>query len=142
VPPPRDPLDRLLAKCEWRGDCLVWTGKNARGLYGQFRPGTRQSDPLVYVHRYVYASTVGPIPPGYEIDHVRALGCTTGLCVNPEHLEPVLHRENRRRGRLTVCRAGLHDLTDPENVRWDAQGNRRGCLVCWTNRARERTERK
>jgi hypothetical protein len=138
----REPLDRLLDRCEWRGPCLVWTGHTVRGLYGMFRPGTRSTDPKVYVHRYVYEQTVGPIPAGHELDHVKARGCTTGLCVNPDHLEPVIHAENQRRGRLTVCRRGRHDLTDPANVRWDQNGHRRGCLRCWLDRAAERAERK
>jgi len=126
----REPIDRLIDKCEWRGECLVWTGSTVRGLYGTFRPGTRSTDPKVYVHRFVYENTVGPIPAGLELDHIREKGCTTGLCVNPNHLEPVTHIENRKRGRLTVCRSGRHDLTDPANQRWSPEG-RRGCLACW-----------
>lgn len=133
-----DPLDRLLANCVWIGDCLVWQGRRVRGKYGQFRPGTKATDPRVYVHRYVWETTVGPVPEGLELDHVRSRGCTDHGCVNPDHLEPVTHAENQRRARLTVCRAGMHDLTDPENVRWDEQGNRRGCLRCWLDRAKER----
>lgn len=89
-------------------------------------------------HRWSYEHHVGAIPTGHEIDHVKARGCTSKLCVNPDHLEPVLHAENRRRGRLDTCRAGLHDLTDPKNIRWDGNGNRRGCLRCWLDRAKER----
>lgn len=134
----RDPLERLLAKCEWRGECLVWTGGTVRGLYGMFRPTTLAADPKVYVHRFVYETTVGPIPEGTELDHVKARGCTTSLCVWPDHLEPVTHTENRRRGRLTVCRAGKHDLTDDANCRWDSKGQRRGCLRCHDDAAERR----
>lgn len=133
------PLERLLARTEQQGDCLIWTGKtvgtNAR--YGVFNVDGRQT----YVHRFVYEATVGPIPEGLEIDHVAARGCTSKLCVNVGHLEPVTHAENRRRGRLRVCRRGLHDLDLVENQRWDGQGNRRGCLRCWLDRAKERYDR-
>jgi len=135
-----DPFDRLLARCEWVGDCLVFTGKNVRG-YGQFRPGTRPSDPLVYVHRWIYETTVGPIPDEHDVDHVRAAGCVSEACINPEHLEPVTHAENMRRARLTTCRSGRHDLTDPANQRWDGNGNRRGCAVCHRERAVAREKR-
>ena len=125
----RDPFDRLLDKCEWVGDCLIWTGVRARH-YGMFRPTTRTADPKVYVHRWVYETTVGPIPEGLEIDHVKDRGCTSTLCINPDHLEPVTHVENQRRGRLETCRSGRHDLTNEANVQFDNQGRRRGCLVC------------
>lgn len=139
MPAPRDPFDRLTDRCEWQGDCLVWTGARTRA-YGMFRPGSRPSDPKVYVHRWLYETTVGPIPDGHEIDHVKARGCLSTLCINPAHLEPVTHAENRRRGRLTVCRSGRHDLTDESNVRYDENGHRRGCAVCHqeaTNRRRQ-----
>ncbi len=52
------------------------------------------------------------------------------LCVNPDHMEPVTHAENMRRARLTMCRAGLHGLTDPANQHFDKDGQRRGCYAC------------
>jgi HNH endonuclease len=133
------PLDRLLDRCEWQGDCLVWTGKSvgSNARYGVFNDQGRQ----VYVHRWVYEHTVGPIPEGHEIDHVAARGCVSKLCVNPVHLEPVTHGENRRRARLTVCRAGKHDLSDPANQRFDRDGNRRGCAICHREAALARYHR-
>lgn len=119
---------------------MLWTsttaGSNAR--YGYFRPGTKHSDPKVPAHRWIYEQLIGPIPPKHEIDHVAARGCVSKLCVEITHLEPTTHSENRRRSRLTVCRRGLHDLTDSKNVRWDKNGNRRGCYRCWLDRAKER----
>lgn len=44
-------------------------------------------------HRVAYEIHVGPIPDGLEIDHL----CRVRCCVNPDHLEPVTHRENMRR---------------------------------------------
>lgn len=124
--------------------CWLWTGvtggSNAR--YGYFNVGTKQSDPKVPAHRFSYEHFVGPIPEGLELDHVKDRGCVSKLCVNPDHLEPVTHAENRKRGRLKVCRSGEHDLTDPANVRWDSDGNRRGCLACHTKRTQERAARR
>jgi hypothetical protein len=136
-PAPRDPFDRLVDRCEWRGDCLVWPGTNIRG-YGTFRPGTRKEDPDVYVHRWIFENTIGSIPPGYQIDHVATKGCKFLGCINPEHLEAVVPLENHRRQRLTVCRSGRHDLTKPENVQWDKMGRRRGCAVCTREREKAR----
>lgn len=125
------PFDRLLAKCEWRGDCLIWTGGvvGTKSTYGTFRHTTRVTDTKAYVHRWIYENTIGPIPAGYEIDHIKARGCKSTLCVNPEHLEPVTQQENNRRNRLTECKRG-HDMTDPRNVTFDQQGRRRGCAAC------------
>lgn len=75
-------------------------------------------------HRVAYELFVGPIPDGLELDHL----CRTGWCVNPNHLEPVTHEENMRRTRVTVCRAGLHDLTDPDNHK--ITGGKMRCRLC------------
>lgn len=119
--------------------CWLWTGTTAgtTARYGYFRTGTRSTDPKRPAHRVSYEIFVGTIPGGMEIDHVAERGCTSKLCVNPAHLEPVTHAENRKRSRLKVCRAGLHDLTQPESSNWDSKGNRRGCKECSRTRSRE-----
>lgn len=116
------------------GECWPWTGETKPDGYARFGVNGR----LVYVHRWAYEHFVGPIPEGYEIDHVRANGCTRKDCVNyVRHLEAVTKRENRRRSdspaainaRKTHCIRG-HELT-PENI-WHppAQPNRRKCRAC------------
>lgn len=123
--------------------CWLWQGttggSNAR--YGYFRPGTKSSDPKVMAHRWLYEQMVGQIPDGYELDHVSARGCTSKLCVNPSHLEPVTHEENRKRGRLAVCRSGRHKLVNDESANWDGNGNRRGCKACHREAAAARYKR-
>ena len=49
---------------------------------------------MVLAHRVYYERHVGPVPEGLELDHL----CRNPGCVNPEHLEPVTHAENIRRG--------------------------------------------
>lgn len=117
--------------------CWLWGGVTggSNRRYGYFRPGTRATDPKVPAHRWLYEQLVGPIPEGRELDHVADRGCTSPLCVNPAHLEPVTHAENRRRSRLTVCRSGRHQITD-ETAVWDRNGNRRGCRACVDERRR------
>jgi len=131
---PTDPLDRLIDRSEWNGDCLIYQGSGPRG-YGTIY--SYDDGRKVYVHRLVYERTIGPVPEGWDVDHVAARGCRSKKCINPDHLEAVTHGENQKRIRLTVCRAGLHDLTDPANIRWSPQG-RRGCRACWNVRSRER----
>jgi len=61
-------------------------------------------------HRVTWSAANGPIPIGYEVDHL----CYTPRCVNPEHLEAVTPEVNRERirfhpeSRVTHCPKG-HD---------------------------------
>lgn len=71
------------------GGCWLWTGAN-NGRYPVFQKGGR------YAHRWSYEHHVGPIPEGYEVDHL----CRVTLCVNPAHLEAVTPQENKRRARV------------------------------------------
>ena len=103
--------------------CWLWIGcRNSKG-YGMISVGGT----MLVAARVVYEHTRGPIPPGLELDHL----CRTPPCVNPDHVEPVTHRENMLRSptaapavhaRQTACIHGhaLDGLT--------AQGRR--CLTC------------
>lgn len=69
--------------------CWIWiAGKNVG--YGQYFAWGR----MWGAHRFVYTLLVGPVPDGLELDHL----CRVRACVNPDHLEPVTHEENVRRG--------------------------------------------
>jgi hypothetical protein len=94
-------------------------------------------------HRVAYEMLVGTIPKGLDLDHIchNGSGCGGGescphrRCVNPDHLEPVTHRENMLRGetvaamhaRKTHCIHG-HEFT-PENTRIKRDGSR-NCRAC------------
>lgn len=72
--------------------CWLWAAGTDTCGYGKFR---RSSDGRKRMaHRVSYEALVGPIPSGLELDHL----CRTPACVNPEHVEPVTHAENMRRG--------------------------------------------
>jgi hypothetical protein len=45
-------------------------------------------------HRIAYEIAVGPIPAGFQIDHL----CRNKSCINPAHLEAVTPVQNMRRG--------------------------------------------
>lgn len=125
--------------------CHLWTGRVDN--WGYVRLNLSGWNTLA--HRAVYEAARGPIPDGYEIDHVchtrdtscvRGPACPHRRCLNPDHLEPVSHAENGRRmgDRLTHCVNG-HAFT-PENTydRLPAKGDsgRRDCRTCIRERQR------
>ena len=112
---------------------MNWNAGKTRDGYGLIKVGGKH----VVAHRMAYELLVGPIPEGMEIDHVKARGCLSRSCCNPDHLEPVTHAENVRRsdspffngtyfGRKTHCPKG-HQYTEENTFRYN--GSRR-CKEC------------
>lgn len=87
-----DLLPRLRSKLavEPSTQCWVWTAAKDRRGYGR----VRWSDRTMFSHRVIYEQCRGPIPEGLSLDHL----CRNTSCANPEHLDPVDHAENVRRG--------------------------------------------
>lgn len=104
--------------------CLIWTGRRLPKGYGQITVGGKNK----MVHRLMHQLYNGPVPPGWEVDHL----CRVPACAAPAHLEAVTPEENRRRQTLahTTCRRG-HPIT-PGNVGSDGPKNptSRRCLTC------------
>lgn len=75
--------------------CWLWDGVVARA-HGYGSLSQRYGGKVVThrAHRLSYELLVGPIPDGMELDHL----CRVRDCVRPDHLEPVSHAENVRRG--------------------------------------------
>ena len=121
--------------------CWLWTGGKNQYGYGRFYVAAGQ--PQAVAHRAVYELHRGPVPAGLVLDHL----CRVPACVNPDHLEPVSHAENLRRGATkggalytppTHCPHG-HEY-DESNTYWrrGAAGNMtRDCRAC-RNRSRPR----
>lgn len=73
--------------------CWNWILKLDRKGYGVKNDGGTYRG----AHRVVYEKYVGPVPEGFQLDHL----CRNPRCVNPAHLEPVTAKENSRRGSAT-----------------------------------------
>lgn len=111
--------------------CWVWVGARHPLGYGNFNAGNYTYEAA---HRWAYRHLMGDIPDGLHLDHL----CRNPPCVNPDHLEPVTHLENVRRGvtgdvnarrlRRTHCKQGHLIITEPSGYR--------GCRTCAKMRSR------
>ena len=102
--------------------CWEWLRRKNRWGYAAAKRDGR----TVEMHRYVYEQLERAVPAGLELDHI----CRNRGCVNPDHLEPVTHSENMRRGdlanrRKTHCPQG-HAYAEHAYL-WRG---RRYCRVC------------
>ena len=115
--------------------CWLWLGYTDKKGYARVNSQN--------AHRVFYIEHVGPVPDGFDVDHL----CKREGCVNPAHLEAVTEQENLDRITRTVtyqgkkfeiCREG-HPLTG-DNLRLynrsDRSEKRRGCAVCIRAKAR------
>ena len=118
--------------------CWRWVSvKNSRGYGRVWFDGKYR-----LTHRVVYSMLIGEIQAGLSLDHK----CRVVDCCNPEHLEPVTHRENVRRGigptainaAKNHCPKG-HLLTDGNLVAAQLKRNQRSCATC--NREYQRAHR-
>jgi hypothetical protein len=123
-------IERFMAKVNQTDTCWLWTAEDWKG-YGKF--WDRKS---FYAHRWSYEYFVGPIPEGFELDHL----CRTPACVRPDHLEAVTPQINQLRGfgisglnaRKTHCKNG-HEFSE-NNVKQCPDGRR--YRTCMRERAR------
>lgn len=84
-------LKRLLARVvPVSSGCWIWQGPICRLGYGKVWFDGKNTS----AHRVMYVLAKGPIPAGFDIDHL----CKVRSCCNPAHLEAVTHQENIRRG--------------------------------------------
>lgn len=127
--------DRFWSKVEKTAGCWRWKASLDGKGYGKFHYDGKHRR----AHRVAYELLVGEIPEGLALDHL----CSNPVCVNPDHLEPVTHAENARRGRnaqrdKTHCAHG-HEYS-PENTQTAPDG-RRSCRTCRSRSSAEAYQR-
>lgn len=90
------PLWQRVARRMSYGDgCWEYLGAlngGGYGVVGVSKPRSKQ----FRAHRVMYEHFVGPIPEGFDLDHL----CRNRKCVRPDHLEAVTRKENLRRSPL------------------------------------------
>jgi hypothetical protein len=108
-------------------ECWPWAATRRPDGYGLFRFDGRMGR----AHRFSHLRFIGPIPDGYEVDHL----CKNPPCVNPAHLEAVPPIVNNYRSdswagrhqRATHCPQG-HPFDDANTYRPPSGG--RQCRTC------------
>jgi hypothetical protein len=126
--------------------CWIWEGCLGESGYGYFSPEKGKN---TRAHRFSYEHEKGKIPDNLILDHICRMRC----CVNPDHLEPVSHQENRRRGiilygtdnpsgKKTHCKQGHPFSVENTSVVHENGGFVRKCKKCRSERARLRYIRK
>lgn len=106
------------ARCipEPNSGCWLWLLSTGSHGYGQGvdqdMRNARNPSGVTTAHRISYKAFKGPIPDGYEVDHL----CRNRLCVNPDHLEAVTPLENERR---------LADAQGKQRWSWETAEERR-----------------
>lgn len=120
--------------------CWLWSDVGRRYGYARVTHQGRRA----YAHRVVWELLVGPIEDGKELDHL----CRVTCCVNPSHLDPVVHSVNWHRGSGPAAlandvarrRARTHCLNGHpfagENLQIRKDGARE-CRTCQRRRLRD-----
>lgn len=124
----RPASERFWSFVQKTDECWLWIGGKNNAGYGRLSVEGR----AILAHRFSWELARGPIPPDRELDHL----CRTPACVSPDHLEPVPHSENMRRGFWGMKR--LCPEGHPYSHREERGKRGRRCRVCRRRAAHQR----
>ena len=85
--------EKFWAKVIVTDECWGWRGAPSDAGYATIHLRGSLTGFKV-AHRWLWEQLYGPLPDCLELDHL----CRNRICTNPDHLEPVTHLENVRRG--------------------------------------------
>ena len=91
-------LDYTVEDHGYKTPCWIWQKSKDKNGYGRAHAAGRRT---VQAHCAYYEKHKGPIPKGYEVDHL----CFVTSCVNPNHLEavpPIVNQRRKRTTKLTI----------------------------------------
>lgn len=103
--------DYTVEDAGYTSPCWLWRGHVSRLGYALMHDGGRKRP----AHRVMYERENGPISDKLDLDHL----CRNPPCVNPDHMEPVSHKENSWRG----ANSKIDFATAEEIRRLHATGN-------------------
>lgn len=120
---PSQRFERMYQPVPFSG-CWLWIGGLSSDGYGSFSVQRRH----IKAHKFAYLERFGEVPAGLELDHLCRIRC----CVNPDHLEPVTHRENVARGNsVSALNASKTHCPRGHSYSIATRGiMRRVCLIC------------
>lgn len=116
--------------------CWEWQGSRGHKGHGMVWFSGRMRP----VHRVVFELLTGLSTASAEdMDHL----CRNPPCCRPDHVEPVTHAENMRRGIQSfaarqTCLSGRHDITLPGSVSVIGTARKRRCRECLNEYRRTR----
>jgi len=103
--------------------CWIWDGAQIEG-YGI----VRRKEKALRVHRLIWIALNGPVSGGKELDHL----CRNKLCIRPDHLEAVTHKENVLRGESPSAKNARKTIAPCGHPYTGRDALRRYCKPCRT----------